>query len=564
MSDYIMRSQLEHVTEAVTYLMSAPGAHNETDNEGGNRRLKLLDNLTFNNAAQTFAQTINNAWLSYRVPMYTSTEAQALYQQYLEVLAAAGKAPSNPPEMAQIVYKHGGSEHYKSIRMIPGSVTYDKANPCEYEPEIKYENFAKCVVYDENAKAYDLNDSLINFLQLAQSYGLNREQLAEWLKMFAVKVAPLRRGHIESLNEPIKVWRFMVGLINYPVYVKKLEKVLMNMVRYIDEPFSDAINKFIDVKIKLDSIMRPAATESERRKQAEGDAKKIMYSFMLPVTKGKLKEFCKLYSRTYEKSATFKQRLAHVDQIELDENLTPKEVLTVNKQGVELSVYLAQSGATSLESDYSSSEDEDFGPEVYATGSSKAIGMTSAQLSPNQKWTARSDLQRSDGDSQVGGYGAAGQSGDRMSRRDDNRLTSKKKKLLVRSKSGNSFRELSADRVERPSAPKGNKRPFFKNRNDRSTEKGRTPSRDRSSDTGNGKVICTICDGDCDGRYCAYYDTATPAAVVCPKCKKGRHSSEKCLAYLYPQGMPNREQRAKILTGQMAGVSKGDKFNPNL
>ena len=47
MSDYILRSQMEHVTEAVTYLMSAPGAHNETDNEGGNRRLKLLDNLTF-------------------------------------------------------------------------------------------------------------------------------------------------------------------------------------------------------------------------------------------------------------------------------------------------------------------------------------------------------------------------------------------------------------------------------------------------------------------------------------------------------------------------------------
>ena len=564
MSDYILRSQMEHVKEAVTYLMSAPGAPNETDNEGGNRRLRLLDNITFNNASQIFAQTINNAWLSYRVPMYTSTEAQALYNQYLEVLAGAGKAPTNPPEMAQIVYKHGGSEHYKSIRMIPGTVTYDKANPCEYEPEIKYENFSKCVVYDENAKTYDLNDSLLNFLKLAQSYGLSREQLAEWLKMFAIKVAPLRRGHIESLNEPQKVWRFMVSLINYPVYIKKLEKVLLNMVRYVDEPFSDAINKFIDVKIKLDSIMRPNVTEQERLKQAEGDARKIMYSFMLPVTKSKLKEFCKLYNRAYDKVATFKQRLAHVDQLELEENLTPKEVLTVNKQGIELSVYLAQTGATSIESDYSSSDDEDSGPEVYVAGPSKAIGMTSAQLAPAHRWTARSDLQRSDNDSQVGGQMVTGQSGERLSRKEDNKSSTRRKKLLVRSKSGNSLRELSADRIERSPTPKGTRRPFFKKRDDRSSEKNRSKSRDRSSDPDNRKVICTICNSDCDGRYCAYYDTATPTAVVCPKCKRGRHASERCLAHLYPKGMPTREQRAKILTGQMAGAYKGDRHNPNL
>lgn len=541
MGDPISHRKLEHITAAVTHLLNAPGVPDTTDCEGNSRIESLLKNLNFGESSNyhVYRAQANNAWINMKVPLYTVAAARTIYQEYIRNLKRSDPSnlPLRMPEADEIVMPLGTADHYRSCRLVPETGTHDLENPCEYVPEVKYEVFEHLVVYDHLAKCYDVNSTLLGVLKEAQKYGFTRQQMADWLKFLVKKVMPERANYVREIEDPNDVWKFVLGSINYPQYIKRLVDSLTHMVRGVDESFSGVMQRYVGTKDKLDGIARPNIDRAERRKQAENDAKKVMKNFVIPLVNTKLTNHGIEFQREFRRMLTFQERIDYVEQLECQEGLKPKEPLAVSKANAQLSVYLSR---------------VEVGDSECFANTSRTTGVTSADLGPGDRWKARSDLSQSSyGDQPTLSDNDHSNEG-HVSRRDDfaasaARRAQRKSKIYLRTKSGNRTEAHSISRVERTPTPNGRRRrPLMSASRSRSRTPGNRPnsgshSRGQKSPR---RVLCALCLGsDCSGVSCNVYGWAEPTPGPCSSCNRGHHAAAMC-ATRRPQ-RPASQGRAK-------------------
>lgn len=550
MGDPISHRKLEHITAAVTHLLNAPGVPDATDCEGNSIIESLLKNLNFGESSNyhVYRAQANNAWINMKVPLYTVAAARTVYQEYIRNLKRTDPSnlPLRMPEADEIVMPLGTADHYRSCRLVPETGTHDLENPCEYVPEVKYEVFEHLVVYDELAKCYDVNSTLLSVLKEAQKYGFTRKQMADWLKFLVKKIMPERANYVREIEDPNDVWKYVLSSINYPQYIKRLVDSLTHMVRGVNESFSEVMMRYVGTKDKLDGIARPNIDKAERWRQAENDAKKVMKSFVTPLVHTKLQNHGIEYQREFRRMLTFQERIDFVEHLECQEGLKPKEPLAVSKANAQLSVYLSRVEVGDNECFADTSDNECF------ANTSRTTGVTSADLGPGDRWSARNDLSQPSYGDQPTSADNDHSNDDHVSRRDDYaasaaRRARRRSKIYLRTKSGNRTEAHSISRVERTPTPTGRRRrPLLSTSRSRSRTPSNRPhpgSQPRGQKSPR-RVLCALCLGsDCSGVSCNVYGWAEPTPGPCASCHRGHHAAAMC-ATRQPQ-RPAGQGRAK-------------------
>ena len=292
-------------------------------------------------------------WDTYVPPTMTVDTVRENYEKYKlscmrDNLEAEIKGEDGQPQGTQVpvpdfltcVAPSGSAKApiYKRIDPLTGTIDKD---PLQFTGNISLELFDEHIVISPLSNKVNITETLSAVLSKAKDYGLTRDQLACWMKAFAMKHMPERYADISYLRDPREVFITIITSISYTGHAAKIKNEMRKLTREPGVDISIPINRYKALVVEYISIEQPYKSRSVVSDEAEKAANKLIESFVTPAMWLEVENYRKGYMRRYCKYLGVKEQLDFIaEKEEADENrFAPKETLSLKPNSAKIRIY---------------------------------------------------------------------------------------------------------------------------------------------------------------------------------------------------------------------------------
>ena len=192
----------------------------------------------------------------------------------------------------------------------------DFTNLVKFTDTVKLSLFENEIVESAHTKAVDVIKTLMKIIKRAEKLGMDKEQVAEVIKLLIKERIPNQYEAIAEVTNPNKLFDIALTLEHHLKRPAAILGLIRSIARKPDETIGAVLNRASALLTEYFQSAKPYQTLDESRNDAEREAKRMARFFIEPPLNDELKKFGQLMTKQ-NKSVTLTEVIQFIEQAEI-------------------------------------------------------------------------------------------------------------------------------------------------------------------------------------------------------------------------------------------------------